>query len=1043
MKNSLRYFPRGVIWILLFIALQIDGLAGVSLLITESHSIFQSVVITGKVTDDTGSAVPGVSIVVKNTSAGTTTDSDGNYSLAIPSNVADPILVYTFIGYAAQEQSASGRSVINVVLVPDIQQLSEVVVVGYGTQKRKDLTGAIASVSAEEIKRVNVTSLDQALQGRAAGVQVTQASSAPGGGVQIRIRGGNSINASNEPLYVIDGIPIFPSNSTYAPGTSGGAQPQNALANINPGDIESMEVLKDASATAIYGSRGANGVIIITTKRGKAGRSNVDIESYYGVQEVAKKLDLLNATQFAELRNEADVNAGKAPTFSPEQLASLGAGTDWQDAIFRSAPIQNHQVTFTGGNEGTRFAVSGNYFDQKGIIINSGFQRGAFRANLDKKISEKFNIGNSLQISRTVSNQLIEGITRGGVVNAALVFTPTLPIYDANGIYTFDNSAVPGQQQVGNPVADANETIYKVVTNRILGSFFADYTFVEGLVFKVQVGMDYNAARRDFYAPSTINRGRNSGGIAAAEKKDVFTPIVTTTLTYNKSLNDNHLINILAGYESQSQTMDYLQGQSERFATDAFESNDLASGAVPGTQRTGKSKWRLDSWFGRANYTAFDRYIFTFTARADGSSRFGSGNKWAFFPSGAVKWRLSEENFIKNLGVLSDLGVRASYGFAGNQEIGLYQSLARLSADNYAFGTNTLIGYRPERIANPDLRWERSSTFDAGLDVGILENRITLTLDYYIKETKDLLLSLDLPRTTGYASFFQNVGSQQNQGFEFAISGEILTGEFKWNANGNIALNRNKILSLGPGETERLVGNGDGHLQIPSPYILRIDEPLGAFYGRKTNGIWQTGEEDLIAATDPQAKPGDIRYVDLLEDGKIDNGDRTIIGYAQPDFIYGFSNNFSFKNFDLSIFFQGVSGNSVWNVNRHELESLNGAANNTVRALERWTPTNPSNTMPSAQTRPFIFSDRQIEDGSFLRLRNITVGYNLPVSNLNIKWLQSARVYIGGQNLLTFTDYSGYDPEVNANGQNNLSLGTDRGSFPLAKMYTAGLRLGF
>lgn len=1016
-------------------------LAGLCCLITLQAVWAQGQQVSGRVTSqEDNSTLPGVNVLVKGTSNGTTTDADGKYAL----NVDDPngTLVFSYIGFTSEEVPIAGKSTVDVTLLPDIQSLNEVVVIGYGTQKKKDLTGSIASVSGDQIKQVKVASLDQALSGRAAGVQVTQSSSAPGGGVQVRIRGGNSINASNEPLYVIDGIPIFPSNSTFSPGTSGGGQPQNALANINPGDIESMEILKDASATAIYGSRGANGVIIITTKRGKAGRSNVDIESYYGVQQVAKTLDLLNARQFAELRNEADANAGRAATFTPEQIAGFGDGTDWQEEIFRVAPIQNHQITFSGGNEGTRFAVSGNYFDQQGVIINSGFQRGTFRANLDKKITDKFNVGNSLQLSRTINNQAVEGITRGGVVNAALVFTPTLPVYDDNGVYTFDNSAVPGQQQVGNPVADANETIYKVVSNRVIGTFFADYTFIDGLVLKLQGGMDYNSARRDFYAPSTINRGRNDGGVASAETKDVVTPIFTGTLTYTKSFTENHQLNLLGGYETQSQTQQFLQGNANRFVTDANETNDLASGQVPGTQNTGKSRWRLDSWFGRANYTLFNRYIITFTARADGSSRFGAGNKWAFFPSGAVKWRISEEAFIKNLNVFSDLGIRTSYGLAGNQEIALYQSLAALSRAGYPFGTDTRQGYAPSRIANPDLRWETTTTFDVGLDVGLLQNRITFTADYYVKETDDLLLSLDLPRTTGYNDFFENIGSQRNRGFEFTVNSQNLTGAFTWSTSANLSLNRNELLSLGPGETERLVGNGDGHLQIPSPYILRIGEPIGAFYGRTTNGIWQIGEEDLIAATDPTAAPGEIRYVDNNGDGRIDNGDRTIIGLAQPDFVYGFTNNFSFKNFDLSVFFQGVQGNSVWNVNRHELENLNGSANNSTKSLERWTTSNPSNTMPSAKTRPFIFSDRQIEDGSFLRLRNITLGYNLPVSKLNIKWLQNLRVYASGQNILTFTSYTGYDPEVNANGQSNLSLGTDRGSYPLAKMYTFGINLG-
>jgi TonB-linked SusC/RagA family outer membrane protein len=902
-------------------------------------------------------------------------------------------------------------------------------------------------VSSKEIKQVAIASLDQALQGRAAGVQVTQASAAPGGGVTIRIRGGNSIQASNEPLYVIDGIPIFPSNSTFSPGVTGGAQPQNALANLNPGDIESMEILKDASATAIYGSRGANGVVIITTKRGKAGATNVDFESYYGVQTVSKKIDLLNAEEFATIANEARVNRGQNPIFTPEQIAGFrNNSTDWQDEIFRSAAIQNHQVTVSGGNEGTRFAISGNYFNQEGVILNSGFQRFALRSNVDKNIGKKIVIGNSLQLSRAINNQQVTDITRGGVVNGALVFSPTLPVFDANGDFIFDNSSIPGSQQVGNPVQDAIETLNKNVTNRFLGNVYAEWTILDGLRFRASGGVDYQAGRRDFYAPSTNNRGRNAFGSALAEKKDVISPVGTLTLTYNKRFNDNHNMILLAGYESQSQMVDFVGASSTNFPTDAVLSDNLGLGQIIGTPFSGRNLWRLDSWFGRVNYTLYGKFLFTGTFRADGSSRFGAGNKWGYFPSAAIGYNLIEEDFIKNLGLFSNLKVTASWGLTGNQEIGLYQSLSQLNTVRYPFGSNIVIGQAPGRVPNPDLRWEKTNQVNTGLEVGFFNNRLTFEMAAYYKRTQDLLLNLDLPRTTGFSTVLQNIGSVENKGLEIAMTSENLVGEFKWSTSGNITFNRNKVLALGPGETFRLApGTGDGHLQIANSSILQVGAPVGSFFGLRTDGIIQTGDQILPGSSSfGSVGPGDIRYVDANGDGSINNNDRVIIGNPQPKFFYGLSNNFSYKNFDLSIFIQGTYGNDVWNVNSHELYRNDGATNNIRGVMNRWRPDAPSDFWPSSRTRPFVLSDRHIEDASFLRIRTITLGYQLPVAALNVnKYVRTARIYVQGQNLFTFTNYTGFDPEVNSLGQDPIAIGVDRGTFPMARMMMIGVNIGF
>ncbi|KEO73479.1 SusC/RagA family TonB-linked outer membrane protein [Anditalea andensis] len=1005
-------------------------------------SFGQERTVKGTITDEMGDPIPGTSVLLKGSSTGTVADFDGGYSIDVPEGGT---LVFSFIGFISKEVEVGNQTSINVQLMTQISDLGEVIVVGYGVQRKSDLTGSVSSVGERDIKQVAVASLDQALQGRASGVQVTQASAAPGGGVSIRIRGGNSINASNEPLYVIDGIPIFPNNATYSPGATGGGQSQNALANINPGDIASMEILKDASATAIYGSRGANGVVIITTKRGQAGVTNIDVESYYGIQEVSRTIPLLNAEEFAIVANEARVNRGQPEIFSAEDIAGFrGNSTDWQHEVFRQAPIQNHQITISGGDKKTRYAISGNYFDQQGVILNSGFTRGSLRINVDKTINPRVTVGNSLTISRATNNQQVTDVTRGGVVNAALVFSPTLPVFDENNNYTFDNSAIPGSQQVGNPVQDAMETLNKNVTNRVLGNVYFEWDIVSDLKFRASAGMDYQAGRRDFYAPSTNNRGRNAFGSALVEKKDVFSPVGTLTLNYNKIINRDHNLTLLAGYESQSQMVDFVGAQATNFPTDALGSDNLGLGQIVGTPFSGRSIWRLDSWFGRVNYTMFDKFLFTGTFRADGSSRFGSGNKWGYFPSAAIGYNIGNEPFLKVQSIISTLKVTGSWGLTGNQEIGLYQSLSQLNTERNAFGSVIAIGLAPGRIPNPDLRWEKTNQVNLGLEVGVWEDRVFLEAAAYYKKTQDLLLPLDLPRSSGFSTILQNIGSVENKGIELAINSNNLSGAFSWVTNANITFNRNKILQLGPGESFRLAPDtGDGHLQISNSSILQVGAPVGSFFGMVTDGIYQQGEDVIPGSSSfGSIGPGDIRYVDVNGDGVINNNDRTIIGNPQPKFFYGLTNNLAYKHFDLSIFLQGTYGNDVWNVNSHELYRNDGATNNVRDVLNRWTPENPSNEWPSARTRPFVLSDRHIEDASFLRVRNITLGYQLPVANTGVTWLRSCRIYAQAQNLFTFTNYSGFDPEVNSFGQNPIGIGIDRGTFPMARTFILGVNFG-
>jgi TonB-linked SusC/RagA family outer membrane protein len=996
----------------------------------------QNVLITGTVTSSDNSPLPGVNVLVKGTSTGTVTDAEGKYTLDAPPTGT---LVFSFIGMKTLEANINNQSVVNMTMDADISQLDEVVVVGYGTQKKSDFTGSISSVSSKEIKAVPVASLSQALQGRAAGVLVTQASNAPGGGVSIRIRGGNSIQGGNEPLYVIDGYPIMNESGP----------------TISPNDIESIEILKDASATAIYGSRGANGVVIITTRRGKAGKSSILFESYYGVQEVRKKLDMLNATQLAELVNEgiANVNAEnigkpgfpKALAFTDEQIAALGEGTDWQDEIFRSAPISNYQLTLSGGDDKTQYSVSGNIFNQDGIVINSNYKRTSFRLNLDRKVTDKLKLSNSLTISHAVNNAITsdtDGGNSAGVVYAALNFSPTVPVYNADGTYTVDNRA--GAIKISNPVAYANETKNRAATTRILGNVTGEYILAKGLSVKVLLGASLNYYKVNYYQPRTVYASVGTNGSAYINSNQTIDWLNENTLHYQTSINDRHKFNVLLGYTLQSITFDEYRASAQNFPNHILQDNSLITAQQTNASTSNIYESALRSYIARVNYDLDGKYLVTLTTRIDGSSRFGVGKKNGFFPSGSIAWRIANEPFMQNIRQVSDLKLRTSYGLTGNQDIGNYQSIGSMGTQNYNFGGAFTVGYATNRIANPGLMWESTAQFDIGLDLGLFNDRIIVTADWYYKKTSDLLYNVPLPITTGVSTSLQNVGRVENKGFEFSISTVNIDKELRWTTNFNIGANRNEIIDLGNVKGDVPAGGASGHLQLANSGILRVGEPIGIFYGLVTDGIFQN-QAEIDASAQKTAKPGDRRYKDLTPDGVINSSDRTILGQAQPKYIFGLTNNFSYKGFDLNIFFVGSQGNSIYNINRYELESMTGISNQSAVTLDRWTPENPSNEIPRATSTgtPYQVTSRQVEDGSYIRMRNIQLAYNFPSSWMERLKISSAKLYISGQNLLTITDYSGYDPEVSRFGQDNLSFGIDYGSYPKAKTYMLGLNIGF
>lgn len=994
------------------------------------HYSYAQETVTGVVKDASGQTIPGATVVLKGTARYAATDLDGKFSIPAPNDFPFTLQV-NLTGYQQQEidiYELTGEPAEVVLKTANV--LDEVVVIGYGTQKKGDITGSVASVPQLALKQP-ISSFDRALQGAAAGVQVTQTSGQPGAAVSIRIRGGNSITGGNEPLYVIDGFPVYNSNVDASAGVTAGPS-INALSSLNPSDIESIEVLKDASATAIYGSRGANGVVIITTKKGKAGQNTLTYDAYYGTQKVLKKVDVLtSARDWALLKNDARANSGKAPYYTQAQIDALGEGTDWQSEAFRPAPIQNHQLSLSGGDDRTRYSISGNYFKQNGVLRNTDFERYSGRINLDRDFSTKLKVGVNLTASKITAQ-----LANNGVVNALLAMPPTVNVYDASGKYTYQSEF---ETPLSNPVATLEREVNRTKTYRVLGNVYGEYTFLEGLVGKVSFGADVINNKQNRYVPSDIYQGANSNptGKASVGTKFSSTWLNENTLSYSKTFDQKHSLNIVVGYTQQAFETESAIAASEAFVTDQLEYNDLGSGSVYSQPSSGSSAWALNSWLGRINYSIDQKYIFTVSGRADGSSRFGKDKKWGYFPSAAFAWNISREGFLSNYKTISNLKLRLSAGVTGNQEIGQYLSLATLNSNTYFFGGQTYIGFAPNRIANPDLGWETTAQYDAGIDLSLYKNRVNFVFDAYYKKTTNLLLNVPIPYTTGQSTALQNYGSVENKGIELGINTENFTGAFTWNTNFVFSINRNKVLTLGDGANYIISGAN----------IAKVGQPLGSFYGYQTNGLFQTGDDiaNLPTINPATTKPGDRRYLDINGDGKITQADdRTLIGNAQPKFQGGITNTLSYLNFDFSFFFQGTYGNKLFNQNKQQLELLTGQQNASVTALERWTPANPTNVIQRAFEDPAaVNTSRYVEDASFLRLKNVTLGYNLPKAIASKIHASQIKVYVSAANLLTWTKYTGFDPEVSRNEQSTLTQGIDYSVYPGSKSFLGGLSISF
>ncbi|MFZ4456944.1 MAG: SusC/RagA family TonB-linked outer membrane protein [Bacteroidales bacterium] len=998
------------------------------LLLATLSTFAQQVSIKGKILEERAKTpVIGAVIKLKGQAGGAATDVNGDFSLKVKS--LPVTLLVTSVGYKYQEIDVYEAEPTTIYLTEDQNKLNTVVVVGYGTQKRSDFTGSLSSIPAE-FKGIPVVSPDRLLQGAVTGVQVTQSSGQPGGGVTIRVRGGTSINAGNEPLYVIDGFPVYNGDDAVNSGVITGPK-INPLSSLSPSDIESIDVLKDASSTAIYGSRGANGVILITTKKARKNESSVTYDGYYGIQSVVKKIDLLNAKEWGALKNDALADSGKSPLYTQDQLDQLGTGTNWQSEAFRDAAIQSHSLSILSGTDKTKLLLSGNYFKQDGIIINTGFSRYTGRLNIDHEVNKRFKIGTYLNGSYTHAD-----VAPAGIVSNILSMVPVVPVRDANGVFTSNSSY---GSTVANPIATLTETTNETNTSRFLLNGFGEYKIIDGLTAKVLIGTDIINNKQNRYLPSTLYES-TTGGQAAIGTLSTINWLNENTLNYVKTINQ-HTVDVLVGNTQQHSSTEAFTAGSSNFVSDEFKFNNIGSGSVIATPSSLSSAWTLQSFLGRLNYGYDERYLLTLTVRSDGSSRFGQNNKWGTFPSAAVAWNASNEKFLKGSKIVNALKARFSAGQTGNQEIPPYQSLARLSNYPYTFANSLVYGFAPSSYANAGLGWEKTAQYDFGVDASFLANRIQLTSDLYYKQTNDLLLEVPVPYSSGLSSAFQNSGSVENKGLEVGLKTINFTGKFEWTSTLNYTANRNKVLSLGGADF--FIPLDPSNITMPSQ-IVKVGQPLGSFYTYVSDGLFQAGD-DFTASPLANTKAGSQKFKDINKDGKItQDGDRTVVGNSQPKFLLSFSNTFRYKGFDLTAQFNSSYGNKVYNRTRAELEMGTGFTGAVGSLRNRWTPTNTNTDVHRAVEDPSVtISDRFIEDGSFIRLKNLTLGYTLPKRLVSKVKIKSARFYVTGSNLITWTKYNGFDPEVSSNGQNTLNSGNDTGAYPASKSVLGGVSVTF
>lgn len=996
--------------------------------------------IKGTVVDESKQPVIGANIVVEGTTNGTITDLDGNFSLQVPENAE---LRVSYIGYLDQRVKVGKNTSLHIILKEDTQTLDEVIVVGYGTMKKSDITGSVASVKLDDLKEGASTSVDQMLLGKSAGVNVVQSSGEPGGGFSVNIRGASSINGGVSPLYVIDGVPIDnsrPVSQGSIVGFSDSRSPRNPMSSINPADIESLEILKDASATAIYGSRGANGVILITTKSGKAEKMKVSYSGSVGIQSPSNKLNLLSAADYKRVLNEIIDAGGDNEANRVGDIANGGIGTDWQDEVTqKNAITHEHQLSFSGGNSKTFYYTSFNYVNQEGIVKNTSFERLGARLNLKSDINEKLKIGMNVTGTYMKDHFVANGFgvnENAGVMYTAYNYDPTIPVKDEEGNY-----ATSPILTLDNPVAlDEGMTSYSD-TYRILASAFGEYYLTKDLFLRLNLGTDFMNESRKNFVSSLTQQGRFYGGIGSNQNSEKSNYIVEATANYSKTIK-KHSFGALAGISYQRYVTSYLNNRAADFPNESLgaENLDLGNQETFRMQNSVTGN-RLASYIGRANYSFDDRYLATITFRADGSSRFGKNNKFGYFPSVALAWRISNESFLKGVDQLSSLKLRLGWGRTGNQEIGDYPALSTYqSAGSAIWDGKQIVGTGPAKIPNPDLKWETTDQLNLGLDFGVFNNRINGGIDYFWKKTTDMLLQLPVPQSTGYNSILSNIGRIDNKGIELSLNTvNIDTRDFKWESNITFTSMRNKVKDLG-GIDEIIVGAGYTHVEQVA--IRKPGLPLNSYYGWEVAGVWQEGDD--FSKMKEDYKPGDLKYIDQNHDGVINDADRVVLGDSFPDFQWSFGNTFTYKNFDLYVFFEGVQGVDMLNGNLIDSYfPINFRRNKFAEPyLNRWTPENPTNEYPSfvdplKQGRKVVNS-RTLSDASYVRLKTIRLSYTLPKFN---SLIQSLQLYVTAENLFTITDYVGLDPAINPNSNSNFRM--DFNAYPSARTFIFGAKIDF
>lgn len=1041
-----------------------------SISVTKNTVVIQHKEVKGLVTNGSGLPLPGASIVEKGTTNGTQTDFDGEFALSVSDENA--VLVISYIGFKTKEVAVDGQTDITIGLIEDAASLDEVVLVGYGSRKSRALTTAVSKVNYENLKDQNVVSFEQALQGQIAGVRISESTGAPGGNVSVKIRGPGTLGSA-EPLYVIDGMPLD-NDLRGALGTaSANEQPTNPLATINPEDIESISVLKDAASTAIYGSRGANGVVIITTKSGKQGGIKVNYKGSFGLQSVFRKLDLLNAYEYAQLsidgQNEnyinnnqggdpdraiTDPNAvrGNRGTIAPE-LFAYAAGiqgltdTDWQDEILRVAERKEHNVSVSGGSEHSNYYVSGNVLQQEGIVINSEFERYAFRmkynVNYDK-IMFGINLAPSFSDHDIVQT---EGPWwEGGIVSASNVYAPVFPVYNPDGTFNYGNNNWGfGHSNQINPVATATLLSDRKQQYRLLGNAFLDLKIVDGLTNIVSVGMDFNNFKRDTYSPTTLEVRGQSAGASSGRSRATFTRnlLFENTLSYNKTFGEHHNVNAVLGFSAQKNRTERNFVSGSGFPNDLVQTlNNANSDSYSGFSNG--SEWSLLSYFSRVQYDYHGKYLFSASMRTDGSSRFAPNNKWGYFPSVSAGWVISKETFFGDSDIVSFLKLRGSYGSNGNFDIGNYEFIPLLNDQNYVFGNDIVNGLAIDNLSNPNLTWEKTDSWNIGLNLAFFNDKLELEADVYERISKDFLFGVPQEPHTGFTSFLENRGEIKNAGFELSGTYNGKIGDLEITATANFSRNRNEVLELGP-EGEDIVRQGG---TSGADYITRIGEPIGSYFLYVEDGVFANQQEVDAVPHFAGARPGDIRYVDMNNDGVINSDDRTIVGSYNPSYVVGGRLNFKYKQFDLGIAVTSVQGHEILNLHRRYTYNLSGNFNQLAGAVNRWhSESNPGDGQTirakSSTGRNTLISTRHVEDASFVKIQNIAFGFNLPSQIAENLKISSARIFANIQNPFLWTDYSGYNPEVNARPNNPTSAGEDYGSYPLARAFTMGINISF